>query len=255
MAVIWQKKQAGQHYEVRKAGHSRRLYKNGVCHSQYNPHSILTGSIWDLLVLPALYQPDCKLRRVLVLGVGGGAVIRQLNALLQPEQIIGVEKDPVHLHIARRFFDLDAGNIELIEADAVDWLSTCKRKKFDLIIEDIFIEQRGRPMRAIDAGEEWCSVLAQRLSVRGTLVMNFASADEFRLSAVYRDMALRDRFASIFRLTAPALDNHVVAMHRVEISQRDIHRNIMAHPEPERAICSGKLKYRSSKLRQTVKAE
>ncbi len=37
MAVLWQKKTAGQHYEVRTAGNSRRLYKNGVCHSQFNP--------------------------------------------------------------------------------------------------------------------------------------------------------------------------------------------------------------------------
>ena len=76
MAIIWQKKVRDNLYEVRSAGKSRRLYKNGVCHSQYNPGSIMTGSIWDLLLLPACYQTGVNYKKILVLGVGGGAVIR-----------------------------------------------------------------------------------------------------------------------------------------------------------------------------------
>lgn len=248
MAVIWQKKLNGHHYEVRTAGRSRRLYKNGVCHSQYNPAAILSGSIWDLLILPAFYEQHSAFRRVLVLGVGGGAVIRQLNALAPPANIIGIEKDPVHLDIARRFFELDEENVELIEADAVAWLGTCRQMKFDLIIEDIFAESGGRPVRAISADVDWYQALFNRLSTRGRLVMNFANVREFRASALYREPALRNHFASIYQLTTPTLDNHVVAMHKLPVTQGDLHKNIMEHPELARAVYSRKLKYRARKL-------
>ena len=101
MALLWHKQDGNTRYEVRSAGNTRRLYTNGVFHSQYNSTQPVTGSVWDLLLLPAFFLPASSLKRVLVLGVGGGAVIRQLNHFLQPEQIVGVELNPVHLEVAR----------------------------------------------------------------------------------------------------------------------------------------------------------
>ena len=247
MAVLWQKKIGNQHYEVRTAGKSRRLYKNGVCHSQFNPDNIITGSIWDLLLLPAFFQPENRIRQILV--VGGGAVIKQLDTLLNPEAITGIEKDPLHVEIARKHFSLDLDNLELIESDAVTWLIENRKRKFDLIIEDMFTEDARSPVRAIHADNEWIETLVQRLSVRGILVMNFASAREFRESAVYCDMRIRNYFKSIFQLTLPTLNNYVIAMDKREVSQADIHKNIRSVPELERAILSRKLKYRIRKIR------
>jgi len=45
MAIIWQKNIDGTKYEVRAAGKTRRLYTNGVCHSEFNPDKLVTGSI------------------------------------------------------------------------------------------------------------------------------------------------------------------------------------------------------------------
>lgn len=250
MAVLWQKKYDNQHYEVRTAGNSRRLYKNGVCHSQFNPDSIITGSIWDLLILPVCYQPEITLQRVLVLGVGGGAVIRQLNGLFRPVSITGIEKDPLHLEIGRRYFGLDLENLDLVESDAVTWIEKNKSRKFDLIIEDIFTESSRRPVRSISAGKNWLNSLVKLLTRHGILVMNFASGDEFRESVVYRDMNVRNYFGSIYQLSTPTLDNRVIAMHKHPVLHTAIHRNITAIPELERAILSRKLKYRIRKVRQ-----
>ncbi|MDX1519263.1 MAG: histidine kinase [Gammaproteobacteria bacterium] len=250
MAVIWQKKIDAQHYEIRTAGKSRRLYKNGVCHSQFNPGNIITGSIWDLLILPSCYQPDVHPARVLLLGVGGGAVIRQLHSLFCPESITGVEKDALHIDLGRRFFGLDMDSLELVEADAVDWLRRHRKHRYELIIEDMFSESSRRPVRAVPADGEWLKCLTRHLSGSGILVMNFASEEEFRESAVCQDMKLRNRFTSIYRLTLPTLDNVVVAMHKRAVDHKGIHRNIMHNPVLERAVMSRKLKYRIRKLRQ-----
>ncbi len=249
MAILWQKKHNGDHYEVRTAGNSKRLYKNGVCHSQFNSNDLMTGSIWDLLLLPACYQGSARIKRVLVLGVGGGAVIRQLSVLFQPEQIIGVDIDGQHLEIANRFFDLDAGHIQLIEADAEAWLKH-NRGRFDLIIEDVFIEQARRPVRAIAADSDWMRLLLRNLTTNGTLVMNFAAEEEFRQSDVYRDMSVRNAFSAIYQLSMPTLDNLVLALHKGPVLHTSIHRNLCEIPQVNRALQSRKLKYRIRKLRQ-----
>ena len=118
MAEIWQKYIDGTKYQVRKAGLTLRLYTNGVCHSEFNPRRLVTGSIWDLLILPAFFYGPRNIKRVLMLGVGGGASILQLHHLLQPESITGVELNSVHLDIARRFFNVDVTSVDLNESEA-----------------------------------------------------------------------------------------------------------------------------------------
>ena len=73
MALIWETEQDGVRYEVRRAGQTLRLYANGVQHSEFHPKRLLTGSVWDLLWLPALLHEPARFRRVLVLGLGGGS--------------------------------------------------------------------------------------------------------------------------------------------------------------------------------------
>ena len=87
MAVVWQTVERGDHYQVRTAGHSVRLYKNDVFHSQWNETRPLSGGVWDLLFLPSLFVPSGSVKRVLVLGVGGGAVIRQYLTFLPIEPV------------------------------------------------------------------------------------------------------------------------------------------------------------------------
>ena len=104
MSVLWQTERNGTRYSVRAHGASVRLYSNGVFHSQWNPDRPFAGGVWDCLSLPALYRPAAALRRVLLLGVGGGAVIRQLQTLVPFESLTAVEIDPVHIDVARRWF-------------------------------------------------------------------------------------------------------------------------------------------------------
>ena len=88
---MWSKQTADNLYEVRSAGQSIRLYTNDVFHSQFNPRRTVDGSLWDLLSLPVLLLPPEPALKVLVLGVGGGAVIRQLAVLLEHPDIVGVD--------------------------------------------------------------------------------------------------------------------------------------------------------------------
>jgi spermidine synthase len=248
MAVIWQKYIDGKKYQVREAGKTRRLYTNGVCHSEFNPDKLVTGSIWDLLILPAFFYSSGEIRRVLMLGVGGGASILQLHHLLEPDSICGVELNPVHLDIARRFFKVDVVSVDLYESDAHDWLDEYSGEPFDMIVDDLFVDEASEPVRAIEANTEWFNLILKHLSKKGHLVANFGSHEEFMQSAYFRNAKVRKRFASAFRLTSPLLENVVGAFMRIETDSKMLREGINAHPLLARSLQSKQLRYRIRKM-------
>ena len=230
MAILWEKRQGDVCYQVRSAGRTRRLYTDGVFHSQFRPQAAQAGGIWDLLWLPALLAPAGTLRRVLVLGVGGGTVIRQIRRYLAVETLTGVELNPIHLQVARRFFGVTPAMAELIEADALAWLEAYAGPPFDLIIDDLFGEKNGEPVRAVAANPRWCRLLCRNLSKEGLLVMNFVAAADLRNSALVAYRKLQDEFASRLRLTLPAYENAIGAFTRFPALARDLRNRIDALP-------------------------
>lgn len=224
MALIWEKRQKGRHYRVTQAGASVRLYTNGVFHSQYNSRHPVAGNVWDLLLLPAFLHPSPDaIRRILVLGVGGGAVLRQCERFLRPDCIVGVDLDPVHLSIARRYFGVRGKHVQLQLAEARDWLSHHQGLPFDLIIEDIFSDslsdgRPSEPVRAIAADEQWIRLLARHLSPSGVLVMNFESPRSVARSACKNLIGDSRPFAEGHRFVCPHYENAIAALLRKSVS-------------------------------------
>jgi spermidine synthase len=226
MAILWQKNLNGTSYQVRTAGQSRRLYTDGVFHSQFHPARATAGGIWDLLMLPALFYSPQKIQRVLVLGVGGGAVIRQLHRYIEPAEIVGVELNPVHLEVAQRFFGVDKSMAQLHQADAIQWVRDYDGPKFDMIIEDLFGEEHGEPVRAIKADKDWCRCLSKLLTRDGMLVLNFIDRPEMRHSECLSRQNLSRNFKSAFLLTLPKYENVIVALLKTASDSRTLRSNL-----------------------------
>lgn len=226
MAVVWQKRVAGKHYEVRKAGQSTRLYTDGVFHSQYNPNRPITRGVWDLLMLPAFFISPQTIKRVLVLGAGGGAVIHLLNRYVKPDEIVAVELDAVHISIAKRFFGIKKSMATLVKAEAVEWLKVYRGPPFDMIIDDLFVEGEGDGVRAVPLSAMWFNLLSRRLSKKGVLVCNVFSLQELRNSAYYTDARVGAKFRSVFSLRLPAYENVVAAFLKGDSSARVLRHTI-----------------------------
>jgi len=207
MAVIWHRDTAGSRYEVRTHGASVRLYSNGVFHSQWNPKDPLKGSLWELLLLPVYFLPRAQVRRVLVLGVGGGAVIRLLQQFFDPEQIVGVDIDPTHLEVARRFFGVQGA--ELVCADARAFVreqQSTTGPAFDVIVDDLFGHVDGEAERAVTADEPWCKGLLTLLSDSGVVIGNFGSRREL-LDSGWQSPSLRERVSAGWTAELPEFEN------------------------------------------------
>ena len=228
MAVLWQKCVDGTRYEVRTAGHSRRLYTDGVFHSQYNPRRPLTHGVWDLLMLPALYYPPGKIQRVLMLGVGGGAVIQLLHHFIQPAKIVGIELNPMHLKIAKRFFGVRQNLATLHQADAIKWLQHYKGPAFDMIIDDLFTEIDSEPQRVVALNNKWCSLLHKHTTQHGVVVVNSMSPQELHDSAFVVTQRLAKQYPSKIQLSLPIYENAVGAFFKTEVSKKALQLNLAA---------------------------
>lgn len=249
MAVLWHKHVDDTRYEVRSAGRTRRLYTNGVLHSQYNPARPVTGSVWDLFLISAFFHNPASIRRVLVLGVGGGAVIRQLQHFLKPELVMGVDLSATHLQIAHRFFGVrQSTGVRLVEADAVEWVAAYRGEPFDLIIEDLFIDKDDDAVRAVAADACWMRALGTGLAQHGALVMNYGSTDELRASACFSNKAVRKYFKSVFQLTTPLNENGVGVFLRRSATSEALRTNLVNTPGLNPRLKSTRLRYRIRRL-------
>ena len=278
MALVWRKQQKETLFEVRSAGKSMRLYTNGVFHSQYNPLQPVSGGIWDLLLLPVFFYPDNQLKRILVLGVGGGAVLRQLNHFAGPDIIVGVELNPVHINIAKRFFGIrrylpqstaltkirqskaehntankknnirNKTRIELYQADAIEWMNNYRGPPFDVIIDDLFSDSDGEPQRAVSANSVWASRLLSHLSPGGLLTINFVSRAESRASAFFHKKYLQKQITSAFEFSSPRYENVILALTGTESSREVLKKNLSRFRELDPRRKSSRLQFRVSQI-------
>lgn len=208
--MIWRVESGGTRYEVRSHGATRRLLSDGVFHSAWNPRSGLTGRTWDLF-LPAAFTLAERPRRVLVLGIGAGTALLQYRRFFDPRTLVGVDLNPLHIDIGRRFFGLDEARATLFEADARDWVAGWHGAPFDLVIEDLYGHVDGAPRRAVPMNASWADALARLVAPGGALVANFISGRELLGCAQLSLPRARAGYASGFRVWGPR-DHNVVAV-------------------------------------------
>ncbi|HEX6164034.1 MAG TPA: fused MFS/spermidine synthase [Vicinamibacterales bacterium] len=88
-----------------------------------------------------LYQPNP--RRVLIVGLGGGAMVRFLLHHEPDVQIDAVEIDPAVVRLADQFFGVrTGGNVRVHTADAVKFIESTS-DRYDLILMDAFLRPSG----------------------------------------------------------------------------------------------------------------
>ena len=248
MATIWEKTIRGKQYEIRGAGQTRRLYTDGVFHSQFNPRRSLTGNVWDLISLPSFFMEESRIRSVLVLGVGGGAVIQQLRRWYPGCFITGVELDATHIYLAERFFKLRGANINLVEADAVDWVAKYRGLPFDIIIDDLFGENEGEPERVIEGNKAWVSKISRILAPNGMVVMNFVAGRDLRNSVFLQDVSFQKKYSQVFRFMTPLYENNIGVFLQEKCSINEWRRRIMAKDSLSKEFCEYQSKYQIRKL-------
>ena len=130
--------------QVVQTGRRRELILNEgqAIHSIYDPGTLLTQGYWDLFITAPLFgyrnwQGE-RPRRVLIIGLAGGTVARQLTAAYgNSVQIDGVEIDPRVIEVGQRYFNMKEPNLNPIAADGRYFLDHTSHQ-YDLVVVDAY---------------------------------------------------------------------------------------------------------------------
>jgi spermidine synthase len=214
--------------EVRHVRGGLELRIDGTQASVHRPGRALTGVVWWALASPILLLPHDRPRRVLLLGLAAGSVARALRALDAEAEIVGVELDPEVLRLARLHFDLDRLRIELVAGDALEYMRR-ERRRFDLIVEDLFIG----PPRSVRK-PEWVAGEGYRLIRRRLLPGGYVVANTIHeTAAVVRAMR---PFGGVVSLQVGGHWNEVLVSGRDLPAPRAMRKALARRPETARVL-------------------
>lgn len=165
----------------------------GATFATWHPTYLLTGYSWDAVTAGCLLHPTGAPQSLLMLGLAGGTVARQLRHLLPEAAMTAVEIDPGLVKLARKHMHLDELELEIAIADAYDHVARSDRA-YDAVIDDIYLtgpEDVERPKavkgRTLDR-------LREVTRTDGVLVANMITDGPHRRHFE----AAREAFAAIF---------------------------------------------------------
>jgi len=248
MALLWREQSNGRALEVRSAGATRRLYCDGVLHTQYNPKHILTGDVWDPMGLAPAAAPAASIKRALILGLGGGAVVHQLRSFFGVPQITAVELDPKRLELGRKYFGLKMPGVKLVHADAIEWAHQYDGPAFDLVIDDLFGESGGDPVRAAPLTSRWLKRLSDMTAPKGVLVTNCVDWAELLQSPFMQSQIYRRRFTGAIHCTHETSWNHIAIFSRTGVRREDFEERIRALPQLRTSRMRQRLRFKTRVL-------
>lgn len=148
-----------------------QLRVNGTLASLHQPGRTLTGPVWWALAAPLTLLPARARRRVLLLGLGGGSVARALRVLDPQAELVGVECDREVLRLARRHFGLGRLGLEIVVDDVFRYLRR-ERRRFDLVVEDVFVGSLRSVHKPPGLLAEGYPLIGRRLRPGGIVVSN-----------------------------------------------------------------------------------
>jgi len=132
---------------------------------------------------------------ILLLGLGGGCVIESLrNKFNYQKHITAVELDDTIIKIASQEFNIQNSNrTEILHDNALHYVKQCK-KKFDLIIVDIFIDQN---VPEVFYENSFWSKTISLISANGQILFNagILITDDQKIKALQSDFASQVEFS------------------------------------------------------------
>jgi spermidine synthase len=194
---------------ARRVGERVDLDVEGATFATWHPRKRLTGYSWDALSAAALSRAAGPPRSVLLLGLGGGTVVRQLRALLPEVRVVAVEIDRSIVDLARRHMELDTLGAEVVVDDAYAYIEACG-ERFDVVIDDLFltgpedVERAGVPEGYV------LEAMVRLLTPGGVTVANLITDAGHRAVRRAARRAFRDRFAAVRVIKPPRGLNEVL---------------------------------------------
>jgi spermidine synthase len=172
---------------------SLRLVVNGIEQSGKHIDKILTRA-FDA----CRFSPDVKRDRMLLLGVGGGSLIRLFRTIFPDITIDAVDIDAVIISVAEKYFGLSAiRGLKIYNSDALRFVKDHiknSRQKYGIIVVDIYI---GRDIPDFVWERPFLEDIHSLLTPSGFVFMNVVHDGKYEESVKTLKHTLSDIFSGM----------------------------------------------------------
>ncbi len=113
-----------------------------------------------------------KAQRCLILGLGGGTVVKLIKRLWPNAKVVGVDIDPVMVELGKKHLGLGEYDLKVVIGDAYEYLNQryeSKSKKFNLVLLDLYV---GDEFPSKFESEDFVNLVKKSLSKGGVAVFN-----------------------------------------------------------------------------------
>jgi len=161
--------EVSENTEVRLLRTDKRAIQSALLHS--NPSRLVLPSMQAMMMMLLFQTPP---KRILLFGLGGGDMVRQLHFQLPESTITAVEIDPAIVAVSRDYFALpDSANIHIHTGDAAHFVRN-NIQGYHTTIIDIYSGETPSELLASKAFYHSCY---QQLEDDGMLILNVISND------------------------------------------------------------------------------
>ena len=167
----------------------------GGTHATWSRSRVLTGYIWDALTAAILLHPGSARKRILVLGFGGGTVVRQLLHFLPDAKITALEIDPMMIDLARTYMDTDSLRAHILLGDGYAYAAKSP-PIFDVVLDDIFTGLQTGVSRPVALHTEAIQKTITCLKPNGLFVANMITGTSTHAAVQESKRAFRNIFKS-----------------------------------------------------------
>ena len=210
--------QRGSIFVLRRNNTTMMCHGIGTIYSIANKDDYYTNNYWDLFaILPGLYERP----RVLMIGLGGGTIARQLSALYSNLELDVVEIDGDIAELAKEHFDI--GGARVIVGDGAKFVKESD-SRYDLIILDAF---EGSKIPKAFTSQDFFTDSYKLLSSDGIIAINSIehTVDMGSLAKNYKTFSLKTQLASgnsimlcSKRMSADQIKGRISNMHEAKES-------------------------------------
>lgn len=187
----------GQVYEINFENGYKVLNSQNANYSYGSLHQIMQKGIFESLKI-------IKPQRILMLGLGGGSAVEILSKKCAwPFQIKAIEFDEDLVKFAHEEFNIGRYKMLNIEiADAFEWIQKASEDVYDLIIDDLFVDDQV-PETCFEL--DYLKTVSKQLTPQGIYFRNMMNLSSNQQKAYEKN--LEDTFSKVNCTKAKGFDN------------------------------------------------
>ncbi len=187
-----------------------RLNEGQGIHSVYHPTDLVSHGPWmQFLAAPFFnappYEPE-RVKRIAIIGLAAGTLVRQATAAFGPIPIDGFEIDPKIIEVGRRYFDMNQPNLNAIAMDG-RWGLEQSPYRYSLIAVDAY---RPPYIPWHLTTQEFFQIVRDHLESDGVLAVNVGRAPDDRRLVDDLVSTIATSFPSVYATDVPGSFNTII---------------------------------------------